>query len=72
MWEWDSGLEVEKGNKKRKVRSEELFEVVEFEYTRVSEIEYERRVCAVVKALLEIDGVLATKDNLLGETKEAA
>lgn len=65
-------MEVEKGNKKRKVRNEELFEVVEIEYTRVSKTEYERRVCAVIKALLEIDRCLGAKDNLLGETKEAA
>lgn len=64
-------MKVEKG-KKRKIRNEELFELVEIEYMRVSESDFERRVCAVVKALLEIDRKLAATDNFTVPTKEAA
>ena len=50
-------MEVD-NNKERKHgkrRNEQVIEAVEIEYIEVSNNEYEKRICALVKALLEID-----------------
>ena len=44
-----------KERKQGKRKNEQVIEAVEIEYIEVSNNEYEKRICALVKALLEID-----------------
>lgn len=62
----DEGNSLEK---KRKHRVEEYFENMEIELVGLSEKETSRRICAVIRALLEIDEIAGPKES---ETKEAA
>ena len=57
------------GTDKEQETWHELSEVVEIEYIVVAESEYERRICALVKTLLELE---ATQDNSSNVTKEAS
>ena len=57
------------GTDKEQERWHELSEVVEIEYIVVAESEYERRICGLVKALLEL---VATKDDSSNIAKEAS
>lgn len=56
---------------KRRGEKEQI-EVVEIKYIEVKRAEYERRIVALIQALLEIDGSHAQAENLGVETKEAA
>lgn len=66
------------GNSKKKIRkegkrkNEQVIEAVEIEYIGVGVSEYERRICAMIKALLEIDERLTANENELQISKEAA
>jgi len=60
-----------KGKTKRRGEKEQL-EVVEIEYIEVRNAEYERRIVALIQALLEIDRSRTQAENLGIETKEAA
>lgn len=60
------------GTENRRQKDEELFEGVEIEYVGLSDDEYERRICALIHALLEIDRVLKREDNPPVPIKEAA
>lgn len=53
-------------NKKAANRFDKPFETVEIEYIAVDPKEADRIICAVVRALLEIDQILSK-----GESKEA-
>ncbi len=55
-----------------KRRNEQINEAVEIEYIEVSSSEYERRICAMIKALLEIDDRLCRVENEVQISKEAA
>lgn len=71
-------LVVKLGNNKKKIRkegkrkNEHVIEAVEIEYIEVGVSEYERRICAMIKALLEIDDRLSANENELQISKEAA
>ena len=71
-------LVVRLGNSKKKIRkegkrkNEQVIEAVEIEYIDVGVSEYERRICAMIKALLEIDDRLTANENELQISKEAA
>ena len=57
------------GTDNKREAKHELSEVVEIEYVVVAESEYERRISALVKALLEL---VATKDDASNFAKEAS
>ena len=71
-------LVVRLGNNKKKIRkegkrkNEQVIEAVEIEYIELGVSEYERRICAMIKALLEIDDRLSANENELQISKEAA
>ena len=48
-------IDNNKERKEGKRKNEQVIEAVEIEYIEVSKNEYEKRICALVKALLEID-----------------
>ncbi len=48
---------------KGKNRFEEYFETVEIEYLPLSEKEATKRICAVIRALLEIDQILDSRES---------
>lgn len=48
-------IDNNKERKEGKRKNEQVIEAVEIEYIEVSNNEYEKRICALVKALLEID-----------------
>lgn len=62
----------EKRNKIKRRGEKEQVEVVEIEYIEVSNAEYERKIVALIQALLEIDRSMAPAENPRVETKEAA
>lgn len=58
---------------KTKTRGEkEQINVVEIDYIEVKSAEYERRIVALIQALLEIDGSQEQAENPRVETKEVA
>lgn len=69
---------IKLGNSKKKIRkegknkNEQVIEAVEIEYIGVGVSEYERRICAMIKALLEIDDRLSANENEDQISKEAA
>ena len=69
---------IKLGNSKKKIgkegkrKNEQVIEAVEIEYIDVGVSEYERRICAMIKALLEIDDRLTANENELQISKEAA
>lgn len=58
--------------KKSRGRFEKLFECVEMELIKVTQEESEQIICAVVKALLEIDQNRVQEDSLAENHKEAS
>ena len=66
------GKSKKKIRKEGKRKNEQVIEVVEIEYIDVGVSEYERRICAMIKALLEIDARTSANENELQISKEAA
>ena len=56
---------------KGKNRFEQIFETIEIEYIALNEKEAAKRVCAVVRVLLEIDQILESRESE-AVTQEAA
>ena len=48
---------------KGKNRFEQIFETIEIEHIALSEKEAAKRICAVVRALLEIDQILDSRES---------
>lgn len=59
-------------NKTKERGPKEEVDIVEIEYVEVKRGDYERRVVALIQALLEIDGTGARVENSELESKEAA
>lgn len=53
-------------------RFEEFYEVVEIEHVITDEKEADRRACAAIRALLEIDQIFQKEDSLKVDLKEAS
>ncbi len=66
------GIGNHKIKKQGKGKNEQIIEAVEIEYIELNRLEYERRVCAMIKALLEIDERLHQHEDKLQISKEAA
>ena len=66
------GKSKKKIRKEGKRKNEQVIEVVEIEYIDVGVSEYERRICAMIKALLEIDARTSANENEMQISKEAA
>ena len=66
------------GNSKKKIgkegkrKNEQVIKAVEIKYIGVGVSEYERRICAMIKALLEIDDRHTANENVAQIAKEAA
>jgi hypothetical protein len=58
--------------KSMRSRFEELYEKVEIEHVVTDEKEAGRRICAAIRALIEIDQILSKRDSLADEVKEAS
>lgn len=58
--------------KSMRSRFEELYENVEIEHVVTDEKEADRRICAAIRALIEIDQILSKRDSLAEKVKEAS
>lgn len=58
--------------KKTRVQSEEYFKNVEIKRIEIDRDEADRRICAVVEALIEIDQALVAEESKMQVSKEAS
>ena len=58
--------------KKTRVQSEEYFKNVEIKQVEIDPDEADRRICAVVEALIEIDQALSAEESKTQVSKEAS
>lgn len=58
--------------KSTRSRFGELYENVEIEQVVTDEKEAHRRICAAIRALIEIDQILSKRDSLADKVREAS